>query len=90
MTLSRRPRGGAFRPRHPRAAAKQPPQPDRPRPFRVWFYPLPCGLALAGWLFLYVSAGMLFVVLGLSVLSVGLVAFLTWSYATRRWPLGDS
>ena len=25
-------------------------EPDRPRPFRIWLYPLPCGLALVGWL----------------------------------------
>lgn len=61
-------------------------QPDRPRPFRVWLYPIPCGLTLAGWLFLYLSAGWMFVVLGLSVLSIGLMVFLAWSYATAGWP----
>src|SRR5262249_30735504 len=30
--------------------------PDRPRPFRIWLYPLPCLLALVGWLFMYVTA----------------------------------
>ena len=31
-------------------------QPGRPRPFMIWLYPLPCLVALVGWLYLYVSA----------------------------------
>ena len=30
-------------------------QPDRPRPWRMWLYPLPCVVALAGWLFVYAA-----------------------------------
>src|SRR5213079_1930 len=30
--------------------------PEMPRPYRIWFYPLPPLIALAGWLFLFVSA----------------------------------
>ena len=65
-------------------------RPDWPRPFRIWLYPLPCGLALAGWLYLYGSAGALFIGLGLAVLGLGGVVFLAWSYRTRRWPFGSS
>ena len=54
-------------------------QPDRPRPFRMWFYPLPCLLALAGWLYLYVSAKLLYIGLGLVTLAAGLVVFFVWS-----------
>ena len=32
-------------------------QPDRPRPFRIWLAPLPCGLALAGWLYVFAASG---------------------------------
>jgi APA family basic amino acid/polyamine antiporter len=59
-------------------------QPDLPRPFRIWLYPLPCGLALVGWLFLYFSADLGYIVLGLSVLSAGFAAFLIWSHRTSR------
>jgi amino acid transporter len=61
-------------------------EPDRPRPYRVWLYPLPCLLALAGWLSLYATADRLFIALGLATLAAGVVAFVLWSWATRRWP----
>jgi amino acid transporter len=61
-------------------------QPDRPRPFRVWLYPLPCGLALAGWLFLYGSAGLFAIGVGLVTLVAGAAAFLVWSRRTGGWP----
>ena len=63
-------------------------QPDRPRPFRIWLYPLPCGLALAGWLYLYVASGGLYIALGLITLTAGVVAFLLWSLRLGRWPFG--
>ena len=63
-------------------------QPDRPRPFRVWLAPLPCGLALVGWLFVYVASGVFFVLLGLLTLLAGLVAFLIWSWRSGGWPFG--
>jgi amino acid transporter len=61
-------------------------EPDRPRPFRVWLYPLPCLLALGGWLYLYVAAGRSFILLGLATLAAGVVAFLLWSWHTGGWP----
>jgi amino acid transporter len=61
-------------------------QPERPRPFRIWLYPLPCGLALAGWLYLYVASGSLYIALGLITLTAGVVAFLLWSMCQGTWP----
>jgi amino acid transporter len=61
-------------------------QPKRPRPYRMWLYPLPCLLALAGWLYLYVAAGVLFILIGLGTLSAGVMVFLLWSWRTRGWP----
>jgi amino acid transporter len=54
-------------------------QPERPRPYRMWLYPLPCLLALVGWLYLYFSAGILYIGLGAATLIVGLLVFLVWS-----------
>lgn len=65
-------------------------QPERFRPYRMWFYPVPCGLALVGWLYLYVSAGLPFIILGLVTLAVGLGAFLVWSARTGDWPFGPA
>jgi amino acid transporter len=61
-------------------------QPDRPRPFRIWLYPIPCFLALVGWVFMYVTADILFIALGLGTLLVGAVAFLIWAALTGGWP----
>jgi amino acid transporter len=61
-------------------------EPGRPRPFCVWLYPLPCLLALAGWLFLYAAAGPVYVFLGLATLAAGVLAFLLWAGHTRGWP----
>jgi hypothetical protein len=61
-------------------------RPDLPRPYRMWLYPLPCAVALVGWLFVYVTNDTEFIVLGLVTLAAGAVAFLAWSSRTRRWP----
>jgi amino acid transporter len=61
-------------------------QPDRPRPYRMWLYPLPCFLALAGWLYLYFSAPPLYMALGAGTLILGIVVFLLWSRRTGGWP----
>jgi amino acid transporter len=61
-------------------------QPDRPRPFRLWLYPLPCGLALVGWVYVYLTSGSLYIVLGLVTLAAGVVAFLAWSWYGKGWP----
>jgi amino acid transporter len=65
-------------------------QPERPRPYRMWLYPLPCGAALVGWLFVYYSAGPQFMLLGVTTLAAGGVAFLAWSYLKETWPFGVS
>lgn len=61
-------------------------QPDRPRPFRVWLYPVPLVLALAGWIFLFATTDPFVILFGLVLLALGGVAFLFWSRQTRRWP----
>ena len=61
-------------------------EPTRPRPYRMWLYPVPCGLALAGWLYLYWAAGAMFIALGLATLLAGVLVFLVWSWRSRAWP----
>jgi amino acid transporter len=62
-------------------------QPDRPRPFRIWLYPLPCLVALVGWACLYWASGA-GVIAGLLTLGVGLLLFLGWAARSRTWPFG--
>lgn len=61
-------------------------QPDRPRPYRIWLYPLPCFVALVGWLYMYLAAGLLFIAVGLMTLTAGAAVFFVWTWWTRRWP----
>ena len=61
-------------------------QPDMPRPFRVWLYPLPLILALVGWLFLFATSDPFVILFGIGLLALGFVAFLVWSKQTKRWP----
>jgi amino acid transporter len=61
-------------------------QPDRPRPWRMWLYPLPCLVALVGWLFVYISTGTFFIALGATTLVCGLGVFIIWAMQTDQWP----
>jgi len=60
--------------------------PDLPRPFRMWLFPLPALVALAGWIFLFSSADWQPKIWAIGVVLMGLVSFLIWSWWTGRWP----
>jgi amino acid transporter len=65
----------------------------RPRehwPFRMWLYPLPCGLALAGWLYLFASSGVIFIGISLATTVAGSIAFIIWSATVKSWPFGPA
>jgi amino acid transporter len=61
-------------------------RPDMPRPFRMWLYPVPALVALAGWIFLLLTSGWFLIALGVGTLVLGIVCFLIWSWRSRRWP----
>jgi amino acid transporter len=63
-------------------------QPERFRPYKMWLYPLPCALALIGWLYMYFTAPLLYIGLGLGTLVAGVGAFLVWARQTGGWPFG--
>jgi amino acid transporter len=63
-------------------------QPDLPRPYKMWLYPLPSVVALIGWLYIYKSAGTKPILLSLAWLVAGIAAFLIWARAERTWPFG--
>ena len=62
--------------------------PDMPRPYRMWLYPLPALVALLGWIFVFATTQVRVILFGLGVLALGCVAFLVWSWNTKRWPFG--
>ena len=61
-------------------------QPALERPYRMWLYPLPCLVALAGWIFLFATTEHRLQVYALFVLGGGLGAFLVWARLGRHWP----
>ena len=54
-------------------------RPDMPRPYRIWLYPVPALLALAGWLFIFLTTNVRVIAFGLGLLALGVVCFLIWS-----------
>ena len=61
-------------------------QPDMPRPYRMWLYPVPALVALLGWIFVFATTQLEVILFGLGVLAAGCAAFLVWSWRTQRWP----
>ena len=61
-------------------------QPDMPRPFRMWLYPLPALIALLGWIFVLGTSDPLVILFGLVTLALGIASFFGWSWHTGHWP----
>ncbi len=61
-------------------------QPDMPRPYRMWLYPLPALVALAGWIFVFATTQVAVIVFGVGVVALGFLAFLLWSWNSKSWP----
>jgi len=65
--------------KHPRAAF----------PFRMWFYPLPALIAIALWLWLFVSRPAAAVVNGLGVLAIGCIVYLLLARRNQWFPFAQ-
>ncbi|HEX6627475.1 MAG TPA: amino acid permease [Gemmatimonadaceae bacterium] len=63
-------------------------RPDMPRPYRMWLYPVPALIALLGWIFVFATTQFRVILFGIAVLGLGVLAFLLWSWNTKRWPFG--
>jgi basic amino acid/polyamine antiporter, APA family len=57
-------------------------RPDMPRPYRVWLYPVPALIALAGWTFIFLTTNVRIIGIGLGLLTLGVVCFFVWSART--------
>jgi APA family basic amino acid/polyamine antiporter len=55
---------------------------DIERPFKIWLYPLPSLIALLGWLYVFSTAGVVFILYGLLTLGAGVVVFVIWNNRT--------
>jgi amino acid transporter len=63
-------------------------RPDAVRPFRIWLYPLPNLVALAGWIFVFATSGPTVILFGVMTLVAGIGAFALWTWKTQQWPFG--
>jgi hypothetical protein len=61
-------------------------QPGLVRPYRQWLYPVPCIVALIGWVYVYVAASTLSLILSGAWIVVGLVIFMVWAKRNKAWP----
>jgi amino acid transporter len=64
------------------------------RPFKMWLYPLPALLALAGWLFVFFSplgqpGGWRFMLYAFGTIILGLVAFIALAARNGEWPFAQ-
>jgi amino acid transporter len=63
-------------------------RPDMPRPFRMWLYPVPALLAIAGFVFILISRKNFFreIQYAFAILFAGLVIYLIRSWRRKEWP----
>jgi amino acid transporter len=65
--------------------------PEAPRPFRMWFYPLPALFALAGWLWIFVTPalgprGWEYMAYAFGTVVLGFAAFFILGWRKKQWP----
>ncbi len=63
-------------------------QPNLRRPYREWLYPIPSIIAFAGWVYVYISSGVLEIILSLAWIALGVIVFLVWAHIQHIWPFG--
>ena len=57
-------------------------------PFRMWLYPVPALIALAGWVLVFLSSGKDAMTFGLASLAAATAAFLVRARLRAAWPFG--
>jgi amino acid transporter len=64
-------------------------QPNLRRPFRQWLYPIPSLIALAGWVWIFVSSGRQAIEWAVGWTVLGIIVFLGWAAYEKQWPFGE-
>jgi len=66
--------------------------PEAPRPFRMWLYPLPAVIAIAGFLFVLISRHNFQkeVRYAVAIVLVGLLIFILRAWGRREWPFQEN
>jgi basic amino acid/polyamine antiporter, APA family len=63
-------------------------RPDIHRPFKMWLYPLPAILSLTGYIYVFSSLGVKFILFGILTLVVGAAVYLIAAKSQNAWPFG--
>ncbi|HET9097397.1 MAG TPA: amino acid permease [Candidatus Baltobacteraceae bacterium] len=58
--------------------------------FRMWLFPLPALIALAGWIYAFAYTGTLAIAAGTGWLAFGVIAYLVLARAQRAWPFAKA
>jgi amino acid transporter len=61
-------------------------RPDIRRPFRMWLYPIPSLIALAGWIFIVLTSGLVYILISVLLLGGGVGAYLWRAKQLSEWP----
>lgn len=61
-------------------------RPTMERPYRMWLYPLPALVALAGWTFVFATTAPNVIAFGVAVLVVGLFGYAVWARSSTATP----
>ncbi len=59
-------------------------------PFRMWLYPVPALIALAGWILAFANTGTRAIELGVGWLILGLAAYLVTAHRRHVWPFATA
>jgi amino acid transporter len=63
---------------------------DLERPFRMWFFPAPLLVALAGWIYILSAIDFLYIAIGATLLAAGVAAYLVTARFNSEWPWGQN
>ena len=60
------------------------------RPFRMWLYPVPVVLAIAGWIWIFKSTGTRPMLWSLAAATAGILVYLVRARWQRQWPFEET
>jgi amino acid transporter len=59
-------------------------------PFRMWFYPVPVILSIAGWIAIFIATGRKPMLASLAAMVAGLLVYLGRAHFLRQWPFEEA
>jgi len=65
-------------------------RPDIERPFKMWLYPLPAMISLVGYIFVFSTLGLRYILFGVLTLVLGGVVYLGIAKRQNEWPFAEA